>query len=248
MVSNIVKSLGNLKDSDGLMAQVIGKTAPKSTSKSGPKANGGANTAIRERRRQQLIDSTMDSIAKRGFADTTLGDVAKGASLSHGIVNFHFKSKDQLLVETLRAVTEEYRAVWTRSVERAGSGVADKLAALYLADLDPAVCTRKKIAVWYAFYGEAKSRPTYRAICGASDQERIDAGVELVGRMIEEGGYRHLDAEQTARGLDAMTDGIWLSVLLTSGKFDRDGARATVRGFLACLFPKHFPLAERTAA
>ncbi len=222
------------------------------TGKSGRKVNvgaiGGANTAIRERRRQQLIDSTVSSIAKRGLSDTTMGDVAKGAKLSHGIVNFHFTSKDQLLVETLRSVTEEYRTVWTRAVDKAGPGVGDKLAALYLADLDPAICTRKKVAVWYAFYGEAKSRPIYREICDARDQERVDAGAELVRRIIEEGGYRHLEAEATARGLDAMTDGIWLDVLLSPGKFDREGAREIVRTFLACLFPKHFPLTERNAA
>lgn len=214
----------------------------------GAKGNVGENTAIRLRRRQQLIESTMASIAKRGLAETTMGDVAKGAELSHGVVNFHFKSKDQLLVETLRYVTEEYRSIWTRAVEKAGPGVADKLAALYLADLDPEVCTRNKLAVWHAFYGEAKSRPTYREICGASDQERTDAGVDLVRRVIAEGDYRHLDPAATARGLDALTDGLWLQLLLSADKFDRDGARRTVRAFLACVFPKHFSFAERDVA
>ena len=220
----------------------------RETGKAGPKGNGGENTAIRERRRRQLIDSTVASIAKRGLADTTMGEVAKGAKLSHGIVNFHFKSKDQLLVETLRHLTEEYRSIWTRAVDKAGPGVADKLAAHYLADLDPAVCTRNKLAVWHAFYGEAKSRPMYREICDASDRERYDTGRELVGRIIAEGGYGDLDPEHTARGLDAMTDGMWLHMLLSSGKFDREGARQTVRTFLACLFPKHYPLAARNAA
>jgi len=220
----------------------------RETAKAGPKSNGGENTVIRERRRQQLIDSTMASIAKRGFSDTTMADVAKGAKLSHGIVNFHFKSKDQLLVETLRTVTEEYRGVWTRAVAKAGPGVAEKLAALYLADLDPAVCTRKKLAVWHAFYGEAKSRPVYRSICDASDQERIDAGIELVRQIVAEGDYRRLDPEAIAGGLDALTDGLWQQLLLSTDKFDREGARETVRSFLACLFPKHFPLIREDAA
>ena len=220
----------------------------RETAKAGPKSNGGENTVIRERRRQQLIDSTMASIAKRGFSDTTMADVAKGAKLSHGIVNFHFKSKDQLLVETLRTVIEEYRGVWTRAVAKAGPGVAEKLAALYLADLDPAVCTRKKLAVWHAFYGEAKSRPVYRSICDASDQERIDAGIELVRQIVAEGDYRRLDPEAIAGGLDALTDGLWQQLLLSTDKFDREGARETVRSFLACLFPKHFPLIREDAA
>jgi TetR/AcrR family transcriptional regulator, transcriptional repressor of bet genes len=219
-----------------------------SKARTGAKGNVGENTTIRERRRQQLIESTMASIAKRGFAETTMADVAKGAKLSHGIVNFHFRSKDQLLVETLRYLAEEYRTVWTRAVAKAGPEVADKLAALHLADFDPAVCTRKKLAVWHAFYGESKSRPTYREICGASDQQRIDAGIELVREIIAEGDYRHLSPELTARGLDALTEGLWQGLLLSTDKFDRDGARETVRVFLACAFPKHFSFAERDAA
>ena len=79
----------------------------------------GSRAATKALRRQQLIDSTIDSIAKRGFSGTTLADVADGAGLSRGIVNFHFKSKEMLLVETLRYLAEEYRDAWRRGLERA---------------------------------------------------------------------------------------------------------------------------------
>lgn len=212
------------------------------------KEGGGGNTAIRERRRQQLIESTIAAIAKRGFSDTTMADVARGAKLSYGTVNFHFTSKDALLVETLRAMAEEYRAVWTRAVEKAGSAPADRLAALCLAALDPAVCTRKKLAVWHAFYGEAKSRPKYREICGARDREHLEACMALAHQLIAEGGYSHLDARVVARALEALTDGLWLELLLSGNGFDRDGARGTVRAVLASLFPNHFPMDKRAAA
>ena len=133
-------------------------------------------------------------------------------------------------------------------MEKAGPGVADKLAALYLADFDPAVCTRAKLAVWHAFYGEAKSRPIYRQICDASDQERIDAGIELVRAIVAEGGYDHLNPARAVRGLDALSDGLWLQLLLSANGFDREEARRTVRASLACLFPEHFPMTERDAA
>ena len=35
-------------------------------------------------------------------------DVSQGAGLSQGIVNFHFKSKELLLIETLRFISNEY--------------------------------------------------------------------------------------------------------------------------------------------
>jgi TetR/AcrR family transcriptional repressor of bet genes len=177
-----------------------------------------------------------------------MADVAKGANLSHGIVNFHFHSKEQLLVETLRYVTEEYRAVWMKAVQRAGPGAADKLAAFLLAAFEPTVSSRKKLAVWHAFYGEAKSRPTYRKICDAQDEERLDAVVGLVRQIVAEGGYHHLDPLLMARGLDIMTDGLWLDLLLGTSKLDRKVARETMLAFLSCVFPKHYPLAERSVA
>ena len=70
----------------------------------------------------------------------------------------------------------------------------------------------------------------------------------MARRIIAEGDYRHLDPRATARGLDALGDGLWVHLLLSTDKFDRDAARETLRAFLTCLFPKHFPLSERDAA
>ena len=55
----------------------------------------------REARREQLIEATIAVLAVRGYARATLTEVADTAGLSHGLVNFHFTSKDILFSETL---------------------------------------------------------------------------------------------------------------------------------------------------
>ena len=120
---------------------------------------------IKESRRAQLIEATIDSLSKRGFAEFTLADVAKAARLSQGIVNFYFRSKEALLVETLKFMAAEYEEFWTAAVRRAGPWPADKLAAMIAADFDPVMASRKKVTVWYAFWGEARWRPEYLKIC-----------------------------------------------------------------------------------
>ena len=199
-------------------------------------------------RRQQLIDATIDSIAKRGFADTTLADVADGAGLSRGLVNFHFASKDSLLVETLKYVTEEYHAFWTRVLERSGPSAADRLYALTMADFDPTVSSRRKLAVWHAFYGEAKSRPTYMKLCAERDAELIAVRTGLCREIIEEGGYSDVDAEAAARGIGAVVDGLWVDLLLSPKWIDRDAARKVAALLLSRMFPGHFPLDQGVAA
>src|SRR3954467_7016212 len=75
--------------------------------------------ASKETRRQQLIDATIDSLAKRGYSETTMADVADGAGLSRGIVNFHFESKEKLLIATLQFMADEYSAHWRAALLKA---------------------------------------------------------------------------------------------------------------------------------
>ena len=62
-------------------------------------------------RRKQLINSTIQTIAESGLSAVTLAKVASQAGLSPGIVNFYFKSKKQLLLDTLKYIDQEYLSV-----------------------------------------------------------------------------------------------------------------------------------------
>lgn len=199
----------------------------------------GKRAEKKEATRQQLIAATVESIAASGFADTTLAQVSQRAGVSRGLVNFHFESKEQLLVETLRHLTFEYLQFWQRALEKAGDDPAAGLVALVAADFHPLVCNRKKIAVWYAFWGEAKSRPTYLEVCAEADRAYAAAVVDLCRRLAAQGGYG-VEPEVAARGLRCMIDGLWLELLMAPQSFEREGARRTCLLYLANLFPRHF--------
>ena len=198
-------------------------------------------TANREQRRRQLIDATMKCIARRGMSSTTLGDVAREAGLSQGIVNLHFESKDNLLTETLRFLADEYKAHFNRTLEKSGPGPADKLLALLRLDLRPSICDRRKVAVWFAFWGEVQSRPTYRKICDERDQYYDDTIERLAAEIIAEGKYQGVTAASIAMLLSSMTNGLWLSCLISPGTFDRHEALGALMEYLSNVFPKHFP-------
>ena len=200
----------------------------------------GRRTASREQRRQQLIDATMKCIARKGMASATLSDVAKEAGLSQGIVNLHFNSKDNLLTETLRNLADEYKSQFDKALAKSGPGAAEKLLALMEMDLRPSICDRSKVAVWFAFWGEVKSRPTYRKICDESDRY-YDAIVEgLCEEIIADGGYKNISAAAVANALTSMTNGFWLSCHISPQSWSRTEAMDGVMSYLRSLFPKHF--------
>src|SRR3954471_6981561 len=109
-----------------------------------------ARDAIKEIRREQLVVATIDCIARKGFSELTLAEVAETAKLSTGIVNFYFKSKDALLLATLEHMVGEYSRYWRTNVAAAGPGPAEKLAAMLEGDFGRLVANRKTVTVWYA--------------------------------------------------------------------------------------------------
>ena len=203
-------------------------------------------TATREKRRQQLIDATMKCIGRKGLAGTTLSDVASEASLSQGIVNLHFESKDNLLTETLRSLANEYKTQFDKALHRSGPRPADKLLALMEHDLRPSICDRRKLAVWFAFWGEVKSRPTYRRLCDEWDQYYDDVVTGLCDELINEGGYPNTNANTVAEALTSMTNGLWLSCLIGPQSWDREKAMDAIMSYLTNVFPNHYPTGNAT--
>lgn len=201
---------------------------------------GKKRTASKKARQRQLIRATVRSVARNGLSDTTMATVAGEAGLSQGIINLHFQSKDRLLVETLNFIADEYRAAWEKALANAGDATADKLAALVAVDFRPPVCDRNKLAVWFAFWGESKSRPTYRKICARRDMDYRKEMVRLCELLIEEGSYGELEARVVAMGLSSMTQGLWLDLLINPRSLTREKALNVCMNYLALAFHKHF--------
>ena len=195
--------------------------------------------ASREQRRQQMIEATIECLAARGYAQTTITDVAAASGVSHGLVNFHFETKEKLLTETLLYLADEYRENWKRALVEVPPSPAAQLNALLLADFNEKICTQSKLRAWCAFWGEAQSRPIYQEKCAANDQACNAELEEVCARLISEGGYAH-NAARVARVLRVTIEGLWLDILSMTTPYSRDEAIRTVYVCAAALFPRHF--------
>ena len=71
---------------------------------------------------------------------------------------------------------------------------------------------------------------------------------DLCAALAEEGGYGTVDPELLARGLGAMSDGLWQDLLIERRRFDREAAKRTCFAYLASVFPRHFPADRASAA
>lgn len=198
-----------------------------------------ARKISRDQRRQQLIDATMRVLARKGFSQTTLANVAAEAKVSHGLVNFHFESKEKLLTATLLFMSDEYRQNWSRALQEAGDANAEKLEALLQADFNDSICTPERLACWCSFWGEVQSRPIYQQECAANDDRYIQNLEQICENIIHEGSYG-LDAVTVARVLRFTSEGLWNDMLSMNTPYTRQEAQRTLFSAAAVFFPRHF--------
>jgi AcrR family transcriptional regulator len=187
----------------------------------------------REARRRELVDAAIVIIADHGLAGTTLAKVAAEAGLSAGIVNHHFDTKDALLIETLRTLSEEFGQGLDAAIAAAGDDPAAGLAAIVDHSFDPRVSDARHVAVWLAFQAEAHWWSSYTALCGDRDRAYMAAIRDRIARL----GAAPAEADVLARAFAGLLDRYWQDILFEAAGFDRPTARAACRRFLAAILP-----------
>ena len=187
----------------------------------------------------KLISSAIKSISEKGISETTMSDVSQGAGLSQGIVNFHFKSKELLLIETLKFISNEYLQSFQNCLKKSGSNPCKRIISIVNNDFSKKICSRDKIALWVTFFSEVKFKPAYHQICKERD---------LYYQKITEDIFRELinlekskiSLTNVSNGLQALVMGLWLDQLEDPDTFKRKQAKQICFNFIKSNFPKQF--------
>jgi TetR/AcrR family transcriptional repressor of bet genes len=164
---------------------------------------------VKDKRKHQLIEANIASIARRGLADTTIAHVSKGAGMSRGIVNFYFTSKEKMMQETLAAMADEVTAACRQTLASGREKGNDPLAiaeTILRTMMSDRLCSHKRMAVWAAFIGHAGTHTAFSKDIRAMD----DALTAQLKALWQEAGYEAKMAETHARQLQAMIRGHWL--------------------------------------
>ena len=194
--------------------------------------------AIQAERRRLLIDATMSAICENGLSKLTLAKIASEAGLSAGSVNFHFDSKETLLLETLKFIAGEFEEQIIGAINGASKDPAARLQAMFEAAMDPQITEPRKMAVWFAFASEARSRADYQRICGSQDKKLFNITLQLCDDVIRSGkDSAHMNARAMANAVQGLIDEIWEEILYQGDDYDREDARFMYLSFLASVFP-----------
>jgi TetR/AcrR family transcriptional repressor of bet genes len=176
----------------------------------------------REERRQQLAAVCADLIATRGYSNTSLRDVAARAGISTGTLLHHFASKEDLLIATLLAVSDDFLDD-AREAAAADGDATTRLRGVVRAILD---AKRHEVGwrVWIAFWHEAATNRELAPVAS----ERTDLAESIFADLIEQGNaegmLRVVDAGTSAAELAALVDGVALRIYGESGRWPPERA------------------------
>src|SRR5688572_2511435 len=192
--------------------------------------------------RLDLINATVAAISRHGLSDLTSAKIASIAGHTAASINFHFGSKEALLLATLREVSEEFAESMSASLAGTQGDALDGLLAIIDVSLSLRLSESRKVAVWYAFLAESNARKDYQRICGDRDESFCATVTTLCREIIA----AHLatrpdamrpDAEALSLGLTGLIDQLWQNILFVGDEFDRDAAKRRCRSYLASVFP-----------
>lgn len=163
-----------------------------------------------DERRDRLAESALVTLGERGYANTSLRDIAANSPFSHGVVHYYFRDKTELITYCVRyykaRCVHRYDGVVSDSTtaEELVSGFADKL-------VETVVDEAPMHRLWYDLRTQAMFDPALREAVLAIDGTLEEMIWRILSRYAELRGA----ALTTTSGVAyAMLDGLFERTLL----------------------------------
>jgi TetR/AcrR family transcriptional repressor of bet genes len=189
------------------------------------------------RNRQALIDATFDVVAEYGIAGVSFTRVLEKANLSRGMINLHFESKEQLLLEAAKMMAEKYYTHLQSFVNNAEEDPESQLIALLEADFDDALLNPREIGIWFAFRGEARYNEQFKSYSDTRDAHLLQQYDGIFEQLLADGSNPSIKRRDLTLGLLALTEGLWSDYFMHGEGFDRGQAKRVIYLYLSRMLP-----------
>jgi AcrR family transcriptional regulator len=181
---------------------------------------------LHARRREQIVATAMICLVEGSHRSMTLEQVARLAGVSKGMLTYYFKSKDELVLETIRYALA-MQADQLQHVAREDRPVRERLERL----LTLALPSRDEVEREWRFgievWSYAKEHPETMDAVRESFRSFRDACRTVLDVGVAEGFVTAPDAEQLYVLMHALVDGVCFQ-LVVDPELDLDGLRARI--------------------
>jgi TetR/AcrR family transcriptional repressor of bet genes len=170
-----------------------------------------ARAKIQDIRRRELIEATIQSISKSGFADLTVGHISRQAGASAGNIHYYFGGKNELLEATMRWLLTTLRKAGIARLTRTKTP-RERLEAVVQANFDPLLFTPENVCAWIQFWAQAPYDKRLKRLQDINTA-RVRSNLLEALRPLVPGG----NALAASDMIQMQLDGIWLRAAQTAG-------------------------------
>ena len=178
-----------------------------------------------QQRRQELIQAGIVCLGKGGMSAFTIDQICKQAGVSRGLINHHFKTKEELLVCIYADMTNHLVQ------ETPANDPREMLTWIIETSFDEQNFDRSGLRAWLSIWGEVATNKTLNSL-HQSRYNKYKARIENTLLDISRSQGLELAADSVARQLIALIDGLWLEYCLHSEGFSLAAAKTDCYRFL----------------
>jgi TetR/AcrR family transcriptional repressor of bet genes len=199
-----------------------------------------------EQRREQIARALLKVMARKGYDGASIANVAAAAHLASGVVHYHFKDKQEILITALRDLVGEHAAALDEKERAAGADAASKVAAFIDFHLGLGADANAEIlACWVMLSGEALRQPKVR-----SEHEKALASIAgrlqaIIQEGMQAGTFRCEDAAAAASALVAVVQGYFVLAAVARSVIPRGSAATATRHMADGLLRPRRPFESR---
>ena len=178
-----------------------------------------------EVRRKSIIQAAMRSIAKYGYAGTTIGRICAEAQVSRGLINHHFGTKEELIRQSYKELCDEWTFQTRDLLLETHRDPEEKLRAMVRVSFGPTVFKQDHLGIWIGFWSVIGKSPSLRKL----NRELYKQDRGTYQRAFDEIAARRgkrIDSRRAAIALCALMDGLWLQWCLDPKGFSPKDAEA----------------------
>ena len=181
-------------------------------------------------RRAQITRALIQVMARRGYDGASIAHIAEAAGLTPGLVHYHFKSKQEILLSALELLVERHEQRLERRLKSASGDPIRELEVFidfHLGlgkDADP-----EALACWVLLGGEALREPRVGAALEEALEGMTARLADTIARGVTEGAFACEAPRAAASALIAVMQGYFVLAATARALIPRGSAAPSAR-------------------
>jgi TetR/AcrR family transcriptional regulator, fatty acid metabolism regulator protein len=172
-------------------------------------------------RKQQIVSATVECIAKYGYHNFSMQDVAKAAGVSKGIIHYYFLNKDELLLSVLEKVSGNIESLLADEL-KLSTDPEQRLKAFIKVTAQIVTNMREYYQVSMDFWTQINQKKEIKDVISNHYAKFRKSCADLITEGMDKGAFRKGNAMHYASLLVSIIDGLSLQWLFDETQIPYD--------------------------